>query len=612
MKIVKPAPSIKLPSNAMAEIVVEATDDFGVKSLALSVYQGAERIKYDAIPELKEPKRTLHDSFSLDLARLNVKPGSKLQYWATVIDTKHPRANRVDSSHYEIEVIDPAKPEEVAKLQQEANKDKDDTQRAQQAEDRPCPSRWPTTRRVRKAASRKEGQPGAGQGPAKPGEGGTEPGKQPVQFAGNDNPNPEQGGKPNAGKDLTEQDIKNFQNLARNRNLNQPPAGNPQGNAAPNGANPPATDPNAAQNANNPPPANPSGGANDQVARTNPNQPPQGGTRPRMRTTERVQVPGPAQEQAATSRTNGTPPSGGSPPPGQPNGGPPQKPENNPPQQHAPNPSNPGNPTGRPVARSTNQGGSQGTSGPNNPGEPSPPVSPRRPSPGARPTPAGPATRPRTRASRCRPPEQGKPEKPGPNSPPQAGGPSGAGSGNPRPNGTPNDPGKAEKPGSTSEPNPANGPNGTGSGQPMPNQETKPQKPSPTRPIRRAARGPAAKAPQASRANRPSPSPGRRTRPGRAATRAPARTPRRSQANRPSPSPASRREQRHDRAAGQRRVHRILRSPTPPNRCPVNPALAAAELRAPASPATRRIPRPVTTPLPARIHPAGPASPASR
>ncbi len=74
-KIIKPGPSIKVPANAMTEIVVEATDDFGIKDLALHVYQGSERIKYDQLPELKEPKRTLHDSFSLDLAPLNLKPG---------------------------------------------------------------------------------------------------------------------------------------------------------------------------------------------------------------------------------------------------------------------------------------------------------------------------------------------------------------------------------------------------------------------------------------------------------------------------------------------------------------------------------------------------------
>src|SRR5262249_26129658 len=146
------------------------TDDFGIKSLSLSVNQGQERIKYDALPDFKEPMRTLHASFSLDLAALNVKPGSKLQYWVTVRDNKEPQANKFETPKYEIEVVDPASKEELAKQTEEAKRDRDDTKKAQEAAAGADPNK------TELADNRPQGDPDQGKenpgGPGKPGEGG--------------------------------------------------------------------------------------------------------------------------------------------------------------------------------------------------------------------------------------------------------------------------------------------------------------------------------------------------------------------------------------------------------------------------------------------------------
>ena len=181
-KILKPGPSIKLPSNGMKEIVVEATDDFGIKFLSLNVYQGTERIKYDALPDLKEPKRTLHESFSLDLGPMNIKPGAKLQYWVTVSDNKEPQANRTETPKYEIEVVDPASKPELAKLAEEAKKDKEDTELAQRAEDGAAPKPELASNEPKEGPDQDKGNQG-GQGPGQGGKEGQGDSKEPTQLA---------------------------------------------------------------------------------------------------------------------------------------------------------------------------------------------------------------------------------------------------------------------------------------------------------------------------------------------------------------------------------------------------------------------------------------------
>ena len=448
VKIVKPTPSFKVPSNGMVEVVIEATDDFGVKSLELSAYQGAERIKWDRLPELKDPKRTLHQSFSLDLARLKVKPGTKLQYWATVRDTKQPQPNKTETSHYEIEVIDPAKPPEVAKLKDEAKKDKDDTKRADAVENGPDQEKMANNGATQNGEPQ-GGQDGTGQG--KPGEGTGGTGKEPTALAGIDKPNePEQGAKSNSGKDLTEQDIKNLQNLARNQNRAAARRGR-AGALRPNGNNPP----------------------------------PQGGSKPAERRPECHQ-PGPGESGGRGQRSGLAHESEWAAPERESTPGRSQWPERRPPgsaaaaggdvpgRRHAPGrryaPRRPGpasaadqpaasqklentrqpaaNPTQNAGNPSTSQGGTQGTSGasnPNNPGGPQPNTPPMKPEPGAgesrRVRPPGRTTRPSSTA----PAGQAR-ESRGRTLPTRRAAPGGApGSGHPGPSGKPNEPKQARE-----------------------------------------------------------------------------------------------------------------------------------------------------------------------
>ena len=94
VKFVSPEPRIKAPSNGKVALKIEAGDDYGVKSLNLNVNQGTEGLVSRDLLENKAPPRKFAGTEILDLAAIpGLKPGTNLEYWLVVRDTKEPSSN---------------------------------------------------------------------------------------------------------------------------------------------------------------------------------------------------------------------------------------------------------------------------------------------------------------------------------------------------------------------------------------------------------------------------------------------------------------------------------------------------------------------------------------
>ena len=81
---------ITVPSNVSVPILATALDDFGIKEAMLRVYQGNENLYTVDLLEKQKPVRRFKGTFDIDLAAKKVKPGTRLEYWLTVRDTKEP------------------------------------------------------------------------------------------------------------------------------------------------------------------------------------------------------------------------------------------------------------------------------------------------------------------------------------------------------------------------------------------------------------------------------------------------------------------------------------------------------------------------------------------
>src|SRR5579864_5453043 len=123
-RFVRPSePSIKAHSNEKVTLVMEASDDFAVKDVTLHVHQGTEILKSINYLEKKPPAHRFRQQDVLDLAAMKVKPGSKIEYWLTVRDTKEPESNKAETSRQVIEVIDPLPERELAMREEKAKQD---------------------------------------------------------------------------------------------------------------------------------------------------------------------------------------------------------------------------------------------------------------------------------------------------------------------------------------------------------------------------------------------------------------------------------------------------------------------------------------------------------
>src|SRR5512135_451244 len=456
---------VKVPSNVEVPLVMAASDDFGVKDATLHVFQGSESLVSENLLERRAPTRELKQAQMLDLARLRVKPGSKLSYWLTVRDTKEPVSNRAETPHQSIVVEDPLPPAEKMKFDEARRKGLEDEEQAppaeptEPAEDNepmppPQPGKAPTERDRDRA--RNDGQPGKA-------------------LKEGDRPAPDRGEKgqdygdpPAPESKLSPEEMRRIKDLlAMNR---QPPQAPPPSSGAPDNAPNPNNAPNAGNAA---PPDAPSGpgtsapapangqataGRSPQVQRAgrNNNQTPGAGpqnpplnnaprTNPPANATPNASnnvpgrpnpntptpgQPGPHNPPSAPTAPNATPnaPTLAQPNPN-PNPSPPQPGSNsaNPdqPNPNAPQPgqSDPNKPAAAPSAPQPNQTGpyppQPAKPGPNNPATNQPATNPNPPTPAQPGSPAPAADARPDQTSGANPGSQNAPQpgEPGPNNP---------------------------------------------------------------------------------------------------------------------------------------------------------------------------------------------------
>ncbi|MFM7132124.1 MAG: hypothetical protein ACKO0V_22480, partial [bacterium] len=119
-RFIRPESPTQRPANARVPLVIEASDDFGLKSVQLHVHKNGEILQQaeELIDQkAKETVKQLQRTVSLDLQPLSVKPGDKIQYWLTLRDNCDLQPNKFETPRQVIEIIDPVsepKREELA------------------------------------------------------------------------------------------------------------------------------------------------------------------------------------------------------------------------------------------------------------------------------------------------------------------------------------------------------------------------------------------------------------------------------------------------------------------------------------------------------------------
>ena len=122
-------PEITVPSNVRVPLVMTAADDFGVKEALLSVRQGNETLYSVNLLEKETPVRRFKGTFTIDLPGKKVAPGTQVEYWLTVRDTKEPIPNRAETPHQIIKIAAPASEDQVKKIDERAQKEKEDAEK---------------------------------------------------------------------------------------------------------------------------------------------------------------------------------------------------------------------------------------------------------------------------------------------------------------------------------------------------------------------------------------------------------------------------------------------------------------------------------------------------
>ncbi|MDX2035948.1 MAG: hypothetical protein SFX72_04805, partial [Isosphaeraceae bacterium] len=233
VKFLRPAAVVKIPANAKVAIVAEATDDFGVRDALLNVRLGNENLISDNLLQGKPPVDRLVESYDLDLAKLRLRPGDRLTYWLTVRDVKDPLPNRVESSRHEIEVVDPLAPEQLARHEENEDREKQAQENAAQPQRDPEQPPAENQERPEEPAANEEPNPPNENDPAdrpmtgdeapkaeRPDDPQDRPGAQP-----GDDPNAEPRNPPdNAEPELSPEDRRKLENLQRalGNDANQP------------------------------------------------------------------------------------------------------------------------------------------------------------------------------------------------------------------------------------------------------------------------------------------------------------------------------------------------------------------------------------------------------
>jgi hypothetical protein len=212
-------------------------------------------------------------SETFDLAAWKVQPGSRIDYWLTVRDTKEPTANRFETARQVIEVIAPLPPAEKAKFEETAKKELEPDQaptpdRANPAEN---PEQPPPADGRPGEAERDQGEPnpqkkqGAEEvDPKNPGAVDRQENADPANAANNEPQRPEK--PPTAEEQRKLEKLQQALERMRQAQGQQPPPAGAQQNAPnPGNAGQTAADTQAARNGNNAP--NPNQRPSDPAAR---------------------------------------------------------------------------------------------------------------------------------------------------------------------------------------------------------------------------------------------------------------------------------------------------------------------------------------------------------
>ena len=119
-RFIRPESPTLRPANARVPLVIEASDDFGLKEVKLHVHKGSEILQkaIDLIdPQSKEVSKILQKTVALDLEPLSLKVGDKIEYWLSLRDNCDLQPNKFETPRQTIEIQDPVsqpKREELA------------------------------------------------------------------------------------------------------------------------------------------------------------------------------------------------------------------------------------------------------------------------------------------------------------------------------------------------------------------------------------------------------------------------------------------------------------------------------------------------------------------
>lgn len=119
VKLVAPKEQeVELASNGVLAISVHAADpDYALSRVSLVAQRGREKLLDE--PLLAEVRSGEFEGGHLfEAARLRLKPGDEIEYWAEAADNKTPEANRAQSAKHRIKIV-AALPENERKQQQE-------------------------------------------------------------------------------------------------------------------------------------------------------------------------------------------------------------------------------------------------------------------------------------------------------------------------------------------------------------------------------------------------------------------------------------------------------------------------------------------------------------
>ena len=130
-RFIRPESPTLRPANARVPLVIEASDDFGLKEVKLHVHKNGEILQkaVDLIePNAKEVSKQIQKTVALDLEPLSLKVGDKIEYWLTLRDNCDLQPNKFETPKQTIEIQEPvSQPKREELAQNEMAQAREDT-----------------------------------------------------------------------------------------------------------------------------------------------------------------------------------------------------------------------------------------------------------------------------------------------------------------------------------------------------------------------------------------------------------------------------------------------------------------------------------------------------